>query len=341
MLQGEDVYRVGKQGRAAASPTSVLEEDSWFTWESSSLIDPPVHASPLRPSSMSSPLRDTMQHTSKQGVEGNINNSTSGSTRSLVETLQNCLTSLPQSTNCLSDPMATTTSRQCSSRPPCKRRPRVSRRTPTTILETNPNEFRDMVQKLTGIPSATPGAAPVRPHPQRASPTNLVRPETLRSIRRLPPMSSPPRPPLTSSPITFLRHLQRNHTPGGLYAPNTASNHPLKREFPEESSHESMMKRAMSAPTTSMESWWSDNDNSHGPNSMSRLGPSFPFSTGDALTNAILSAASGTTASPDFARLDSADGQLAQEEQDSFFNQMEIESWLSAQDHTLAESMRG
>jgi hypothetical protein len=115
----------------------------------------------------------------------------------------------------------------------------------------------------------------------------------------------------------------------------------VKREFPEESSsspYESVMKRAMSAPTTSMESWWSDNDNSYGPNS---LGPQFPLSTGDALTNAILSAASGTTASPDFAGLDSADGQLAPEEQDLFFSQMEIESWLSAQDHTSAESMRG
>lgn len=341
MIQVEDVCRVGKQGLPAASPTSVLEEDSWFSWESSSLSR---HASPLRPSSMSSP----MQLTSTQGVEGNSNNS--ACTRSLVETLQNCLSSLPQSTNMgdsagrsLSD-STTTSSRQCSSRPPSKRRPRVSRRTPTTILEINPNEFLDMVQKLTGIARATPAAAPVRPHPQRASPTNLVRPETLRSIRRLPPISSPARPLLTPSPTAFLRHLQRNHTPGGLlYAPMAGAQCPVKREFPEESSsspHESVMKRAMSAPTTSMESWWSDNDNSYGPNS---LGPQFPLSTGDALTNAILSAASGTTASPDFAGLDSADGQLAQEEQeqDLFFSQMEIESWLSAQDHTSAESMRG
>ncbi|KAG0555413.1 hypothetical protein KC19_12G167600 [Ceratodon purpureus] len=368
MQQVDDVYREGKQGRPAASPTSVLEEDplvvgSWSMWDLSLPIDSPSvshHASPIRTSplrsSMSSPLRDAMHLTSKRGAEGN-NNSNSAGSRSLVETLQNCLTSLPQSTNMgdsvgrsLSDPngapSSATTSRQLSSRPPGKRRPRASRRTPTTILETNPSEFKDMVQKLTGIPSATPAGVPVRPQPQRASANHLVRPETLRSIRRLPPISSPPRPPITPAPITVLQHSQQNNTSPVLAAMTPTA---LKREFPEESSssplygsYESVMKRAMSAPTTSMESWWSDNDKPRGP-SMTNLNPELPFtmSSGDALTNAILSAASGTTASPDYARLDSADGQLAQEEQEFAFAQIEIESWLSAQDHASAESMCG
>ncbi|XP_042041156.1 VQ motif-containing protein 22-like [Salvia splendens] len=43
---------------------------------------------------------------------------------------------------------------------PIRRRSRASRRTPTTLLNTDTTNFRAMVQQFTGSPAATPTAAP-------------------------------------------------------------------------------------------------------------------------------------------------------------------------------------
>ncbi|XP_042038547.1 VQ motif-containing protein 22-like [Salvia splendens] len=43
---------------------------------------------------------------------------------------------------------------------PIRRRSRASRRTPTTLLNTDTTNFRAMVQQFTGIPAATSTAAP-------------------------------------------------------------------------------------------------------------------------------------------------------------------------------------
>ena len=127
---------------------------------------------------------------------------------------------LPASNN--SGSVASKVSSGASSKPlgvvgpkPTKRRPRASRRVPTTVLEANCNEFRDMVQKLTGIPAghhASKGehhGGAVRPQPIRPGMANgsLVdsRPEV--------PMSSPYGSNANhSSPspaIGFLQELQR------------------------------------------------------------------------------------------------------------------------------------
>lgn len=375
MLQVEDVFCVGKLGAwPAASPTSVLEEDPYSdlmaewasTWEastppSSSVSQPvlsPIRGSPLRSPSNSEPAMPPQQSTEAP----------KRTTRSLVETLHECLTSLPQASAIMadqerstSDPTgATTTSalRQSSSRPPGKRRPRASRRTPTTIFETDPSEFRDMVQKLTGIPTATPGgAAPVRPRPQRAS--SALRPETLRSIRRLPPMGPPrPPPPLPSPLPPFLQHLQRSRTSEVINpAAKPARSFPgfarsCKREFDAtEDQHSSssalgshtsyrepLMKRVMSAPTTSISSWWdqqrvseSQNMNistSEQANITDTANAPFAMSSSSYSDSLAQEALLSSGPSPEFVRIDSADGQLAQEEQD--FNFSQIESWLSA-----------
>lgn len=378
MQQVETLYSVGKGAWPAASPTSVLEEDlSDFmadcSWEASPppSVSQPSTSSPIRGSPLSrSPLQGSPLHSSSssesamQQLQDSRPASAEGhkTTRSLVQTLQECLTSLPQSTTSgdnnrrsLSDPTGATTSSslQSSSRSASKRRPRASRRTPTTILETNPSDFRDMVQKLTGIPSATPtpGAAPVRPRPQRANSNgSFIRPETLHSIRRLPAMAPPP--PLPTPLPPFLQHLQRRRTPEMIHSTTVkpAQSCPLpfarscKREFDQTEDHmtsESLMKRAMSAPTTSMPSWWWEQESeSRNIDVTADANPPFAMSNSSESPSAYKMDSLGmenllpvSEAPTEYVRMDSASGQWVQEEQEFTFS--ELESWLAT------ESMRG
>lgn len=171
------------------------------------------------------------------------------SSNTLVETLKTCLTTLPHHSTATamssvshrainessrkktgssvlpasnnSGSAASKVSSGASSKPlgvvgtkPTKRRPRASRRVPTTVLEASCNEFRDMVQKLTGIPAghhASKGehhGGAVRPQPIRPGMANgslVDRPEV--------PMPSPYGTNANhSSPysaIGFLQELQR------------------------------------------------------------------------------------------------------------------------------------
>uniref|UniRef100_A0A7I4CF35 VQ domain-containing protein n=2 Tax=Physcomitrium patens TaxID=3218 RepID=A0A7I4CF35_PHYPA len=197
----------------------------------------PLSSSPLRSSSSpcslairseehvaQEPLSDDGQCRDEMGVDNSP-----ASSRSLVQTLQKCLTSLPQYTNMtdcarqsMSDPAgaAPTTSRNFSSpskslgptKPSPKRRQRPSRRTPVTVLETNPWEFRDTVQRLTGLRAApNPNAALVRPQPTRPGPSTFVRPDYLQPLRPFRSISTPtpqPNPFITplSPPMNPLMH---------------------------------------------------------------------------------------------------------------------------------------
>lgn len=167
------------------------------------------------------------------------------SSNTLVETLKTCLTTLPHHSTAAtmssvshrvinessrkktgnsllpasnnSGSVASKVSSGASSKPlgvvgtkPTKRRPRASRRVPTTVLEASCNEFRDMVQKLTGIPAGHHAAkgehhgGAVRPQPIRPGMANgslVDRPEV--------PMSSPYGTNANQSAIGFLQELQR------------------------------------------------------------------------------------------------------------------------------------
>ena len=131
---------------------------------------------------------------------------------------------LPASHNSASAASKVSTSGASSSKPlgvvgtkATKRRPRASRRVPTTVLEASCNEFRDMVQKLTGIPAghhAPKGehhGGAVRPQPIR--PGMMANGSLVVDNRPEVPMSSPYGSNANhSSPspaIGFLQELQR------------------------------------------------------------------------------------------------------------------------------------
>ena len=222
-------------------PAAIMANWSWESANaSSSQQASPIQSSPL-PSSSSHSSHEAMQRTAP--VEAPANPSRS----SLEETLQTCLTSLPPSTSALQSP-APEPSRVSSSRAlgptkPSKRRSRATKRVPTTVLEANTIEFKDMVQRLTGIPAST-SPAPVRPQPHRAP---FIRPD-----RPLPTTSMLPPPPASS----FNDILRRNSAK--QFSPHRSLN--VKPELeagssstPFSMSESIMTTRALSAPVGS---WW-------------------------------------------------------------------------------------
>jgi len=98
------------------------------------------------------------------------------------------------------------------------------------------------------------------------------------------------------------------------------------------------MKRAMSAPTTSMpSSWWEQELQSRNIDMTADANPPFAMSSSSESPSAYNMGSLGMEnllqAPSEYARMDSAGGQWVQEEQEFTFSQ--IESWLAA------ESMRG
>ncbi|XP_024358253.1 uncharacterized protein [Physcomitrium patens] len=303
MLQVDDVLSAGKFGSLAASPISVLDPSmaNW-SWDSTTPLvsqhGSPLRGSPLRScSSPSSDATHNQEHVSQEplfgsmrGRGGAMETSTPARTRPLVEALKNCLTSLPHSTHTgdraglsSNNPSGATptTSRSGGStsnplgptKPASKRRSRASRRTPTTVLETNPSEFRDTVQRLTGIPSMpNQNTAPVRPQPKRPNPGTFLRPDALRSIRRLPPISSPP--PLLNpfmngrvpsmnpaTHISFLQHLQRIASEQVMpQLPKREPEGSIPLTFFESDGTDPSL--VMPVPSMPSEQWWTDPDSS-------------------------------------------------------------------------------
>ena len=170
-------------------PAAALMAD--WSWDSAANASSSQQTSPMQ---LNSPLQSSSSQSSHEAMQGPAIRVNSGRT-SLVETLQTCLTSLPSASALASptDPSGTasspmrqsrsggalsgpSTSRALGPAKPAKRRSRASRRVPTTVLEATSGDFRDMVQRLTGIPPAS-STTPLRPQPQRASPsTNFIRP---------------------------------------------------------------------------------------------------------------------------------------------------------------------
>ncbi|PUZ40868.1 hypothetical protein GQ55_9G456800 [Panicum hallii var. hallii] len=73
---------------------------------------------------------------------------------------------------------------------PAKKRPRASRRPPTTVLTTDTSNFRAMVQEFTGFPAPPFAPAPppaVRPRLLGSTPSFLMRPSPLKYPVLLPP----------------------------------------------------------------------------------------------------------------------------------------------------------
>lgn len=164
----DQVYRV-KLGSGVASPTSVLvEEELMASWPWEAKPPQTRQGSPLYEGASQAAMRTETRPT-------------------LVETLQTCLTSLPHTTMATAtsrgqslmpqlgsgcedgkvetvdaNSMASSrTAQNMTSAPKSagaggakvgKRRSRASRRVPTTVLEANSSDFREMVQKLTGFP---------------------------------------------------------------------------------------------------------------------------------------------------------------------------------------------
>ncbi|KAG0581985.1 hypothetical protein KC19_3G025500 [Ceratodon purpureus] len=273
---GTDIQPFGGRGVSTiwleddGSSAAIMADWPWESANASSSdqqASPLVQGSPLQSSSSQS-SHEAMQRTSQEFMQPPLDAlglgvRTTSSRTSLVETLQTCLTSLPSPTNApalasptggsLSDPsgastptlqqsrsagaLSGSTSKALGPAKPTKRRSRASRRVPTTVLEATSSDFRDMVQRLTGV-SAANSAAPVRPQPQRAAPTTFIRPDRpLPSATVIRPAAnssmlnlSTPTTSLESNVASFddiFHILQRSSSE--LFAPLHSSN--IKREF--------------------------------------------------------------------------------------------------------------
>jgi hypothetical protein len=294
------------------SPAAIMADWSWESANaSSSQQASPIQSSPL-PSSSSHSSHEAMQRTAPVEAPANP------SRFSLVETLQTCLTSLPPSTSALQSP-APEPSRVSSSRAlgptkPSKRRSRATKRVPTTVLEASTIEFKDTVQRLTGIPAST-SPAPVRPQPQRATFIRPDRPLPATSMLRPPPANSSilnfSTPPPASS---FDDILRRNSAE--LFSPLRGLN--VKRELeagssstPFSMSGSIMTTRALSAPVSS---WW--DAAAHDLQNVSS----------SSLANEII----GTTSGP---RNESTSAGLIMLPEDNEVSMSQFDAWLADQDN--------
>lgn len=240
MQHGDGVNIIGKAGNLGASPTSVLKEVmaswSWDTMEAANKNESAVPTYQINEvQNLDYQIREedtVIRERAQTRLQAANNNA--GAVSSSDESFHS-MTMPPgggsSSATHQQQQVPNTTTTSSTSKPlgvtkrPTKRRPRASRRVPTTVLEAQSRDFRDLVLKLTGIP---PAAAPtgdlgghiLRPQPQRANSAPL---STL-DRTGMPPAQSQPSPYMDSHPVhppnlpthfpgmSFLQELQRGNS---------------------------------------------------------------------------------------------------------------------------------
>lgn len=245
MQHGDGVSIIGKVGNSGASPKSVLKEVmaswSWDTMEAANKNESAVPTYQMNEvENLDYQIReeDTVIREPAQTRLQAVNNN-AGAVSSSDESFHSM--TMPSGGGSSSAPhqqqqVPNTTTTTSTSRPlgvtkrPTKRRPRASRRVPTTVLEAQSRDFRDLVLKLTGIPPAVAptgdlGGHILRPQPQRA---NSAPHSTLDRTGMLPaqpqplPYSHPvhlPNLPNHFPGMAFLQELQRGNSGHGSAFP--------------------------------------------------------------------------------------------------------------------------